>query len=108
MPLDLWFVFLVLIALPAMAVRVAPEHHRFAVFVGGKYTGLKGPGILVRMPGPGTKWLRLRVGDRVEVISTNVAKVGNFHLPVTIESRDAGTGMRIKAFRGDNIVIGAE
>lgn len=106
--MDMWFVFLVLIALPAMAVRVAPEHHRFAVFVGGKYTGLKGPGILVRMPALGTKWLRLRVGDRVDVISTNLAKVGNFHLPVTRESGDAGTGMRIKGFQGERIVIGAE
>jgi hypothetical protein len=107
-PLDLWFVFLVLIALPAMAVRVAPEHHRFAVFVGGKYKGLKGPGILIRMPAPGAKWLRLRIGDRVDVISTNLAKVGNFRLPVTVESGNAGTGMRIKAFQGESIVIGAE
>jgi regulator of protease activity HflC (stomatin/prohibitin superfamily) len=110
MPLDLWVVFLILvvIALPALAVRVAPEHHRFAVLVGGKYAGLKGPGILVRMPVPGAKWLRLRIGDRVDVISTNLAKVGNFHVPVTVESGDAGTVMRIKAFQGNSIVVGAE
>ena len=108
MLLSLWVLLLVLVALPALAVRVAPEHHRFAVFAGGKYCGLRGPGILVRMPAPGAKWLRLRIGDRVDVISTNFAKVGNLHFPVTVESGDAGTVMRIKAFQGDSIVIGAE
>jgi hypothetical protein len=106
-PLAVWFV-LPLIALVAITVRMVPDHHRFAEFVSGKYTGLKGPGILVRMPWLAAKWLRLRIGDRVEVISTNLAKVGNFHFPVTAESGDAGTVMRIKAFQGDSIVIGAE
>ena len=110
MPLDLWVVFLILvvIALPALAVRVAPEHHRFAVFVVGKYASLKGPGILVRVPAPRTKWLRLRIGDGVHVISTNLAKVGTFHFPVTVKSGDAGRVMRITAFQGDSIVIGAD
>jgi hypothetical protein len=106
MPFAVWFI-LPLIALVAITMRVAPDHHRFAEFVGGRYTGLKGPGILVRMPSPGAKWLRLRIGDRVEIISTNLAKVGNFHFPVTAESGDAGAVMRIKAFQGDRIVIGA-
>jgi regulator of protease activity HflC (stomatin/prohibitin superfamily) len=107
MPLDLWL-GLLLIVLVAIAVRVTPEHHRFAVFVGGKLTGLKGPGILIRLPAPGERWLRLRIGDRVHVISTNLAQVGSFHFPVTVESGDAGTVMRIKAFQGGSIVIGAE
>ena len=108
MPLSLCVFFLVLIALPALAVRVAPEHHRFAVFVGGKFTGLRGPGILVRMPVPSVKWLRLRIGDRVDVVSKNLAKVGDFHFPVTVQSGNAGEVMRIKAFQGGGIVIGAE
>ena len=106
--MELWILFLVLIALPALAVRVAPEHHRFAVFVGGKYAGLKGPGIMMRMPASGVRWLRLRIGDRVEVISTNLAKLGSLHFPVTVELGDAGTVMRIKAFQGASILIGAE
>ncbi|HXZ44942.1 MAG TPA: hypothetical protein VEH53_08915 [archaeon] len=108
--MDLWVVILILvmIALPALAVRVAPEHHRFAVFVGGKYAGLRGPGILMRMPGAGVKWLRLRIGDSVDVISTNLAKVGSLHFPVIVASGDAGTVMRIKAFQDNSIVIGAE
>ena len=105
---DLWLVVLVLIALPAIVVRVAPDRHRFAVFVDGKYEGLKGPGILVRLPAPGTKWVRLRIGDRVDVISKGLAKVGSFRIPVTMKSGDAGTGMRIQAFQGDSVIIGAE
>lgn len=108
LPLEVWFVLLALIALPAILVKVAPEHHRFAVFVDGKYLGLRGPGILIRMPALGAKWLRLRIGDKVDVISTNLAKVGNYHFPVTVESGDAGTAMRIKSFQRDSIVIGAE
>ncbi|HWU39513.1 MAG TPA: hypothetical protein VN203_17835 [Candidatus Acidoferrum sp.] len=106
--MELWILFLVLVALSALAVRVVPEHHRFAVFVGGRFTGLRGPGILVRMPVPAVKWLRLRIGDRVDVVSKNLAKVGDFHFPVIVESGDAGTVMRIKVFRESSIVIGAE
>ncbi len=106
--LGLWVLFLVLIALPALAVRVAPEHHRFGVFMDGKFTGLRGPGILMRMPGAGVKWLRLRMGDRVDVVSTNVAKVGNLHFPVTVQSGGAGKVMRIKGFYGGSILIGPE
>ena len=106
--MELWILFLVLVALSALAVRVVPEHHRFAVFVGGRFTGLRGPGILVRMPVPAVKWLRLRIGDRVDVVSRNLAKVGNFHFPVTVQSGDAGKVMRIKAFQEGGIVIGAD
>jgi hypothetical protein len=106
--LDLWFVLLVLAVVVAITVRVAPDRHRYAVFVGGKYTGLKGPGLLFRMPAPATRWLRLRMGDRVEIVSMNLAKIGNFHAPVAVESGDAGAVMRIKAFQGGTIVIGAE
>ena len=45
-----------MIPLPAIVVRVALEYHRFAVFAGGKYKGLKGPGIPIGLPAPGTKW----------------------------------------------------
>jgi hypothetical protein len=48
------------------------------------------------------------MGDRVEIVSMNLAKIGNFHAPVAVESGDAGAVMRIKAFQGGTIVIGAE
>ncbi len=99
-------VAVILIVVAAIALRVAPEHHRFAVFVGGEFRGLKGPGLLVRMPAPGTVWLRLRVGDRVEVISKDLAKVGGLHVPVVTASGRVATPMRIQAFQGDRIVIG--
>jgi len=105
---DLWLVLLALAVVAKITVRVAPDRHRFAVFVGGKFTGLKGPGLLFRMPVPATQWLRLRMGDGVEIVSMNLAKIGNFDIPVIVESGDAGTVMRIKAFRGDRIVVGAE
>ncbi len=51
-----------MITLPAIVVRVAPEHHRFAAFAGGKYKGLKGPGILVRLPAPGANEMAAESG----------------------------------------------
>jgi len=49
-------------ALPAIVARVAPEHHRFAAFAGGKCKGLEDPGIPIRLPAPATSEMAAESG----------------------------------------------
>ena len=51
-----------MMALPAIVARVAPEHHRFAAFAGGKYTSLEDPGIPIRLPAPATSEMAAESG----------------------------------------------
>ncbi len=93
-------VFIVLVFLVlAFKARIVPENARFAVFKLGKFMGLKGPGIVLKLHGRDTRWKSISVGDRGELLSR---KIGQFHgaqIPVEMDQEVyVGSVIRITGF----------
>lgn len=100
--------FLVLLAFMlfiAMSIRVAKEHERLAVFMLGRYFQLKGPGLVVCIPGV-QKAVRLAVGDEGRFKSDEIAEFQGYGLPVVL-SGEAGvnTPVRIRSFSGRQVHV---
>ena len=89
----------VLIALMLLSVRVAKEHERFAVFIAGRYAGLRGPGLLFHRPGSLSEWHRVAIGDTGESLGSQLGKFGQVQVPVSARADIApGSSIRIDAF----------
>lgn len=104
---------IILVALLVVAVvivtwglRIASEGERFAAFVLGRYIGLKGPGLLWKMPGQTGQWVRLRLGERGEMLGPDVARFGEHDVPVNTESPvRLGAFIRIAGFGKDSVRV---
>lgn len=102
-----------LIALMALAVvviawgiRIVSENERIAVYALGRFGGFKGPGLLWRLPGQASEWVRLRVGERGEMIGPDTARFGRHDLPVTSESDvRLGSFIRIVGFDEQSVRV---
>lgn len=99
---------LVVAMVSAFAIRFAGEYQRFAVFVLGRFAGLKGPGLILRWPGGMTTWIRLSVGDAGELISPDVGRFSGVELPVVCDARlQSGSPVRISGFSSDEVEVQA-
>lgn len=63
-------------------IHILRDDERLALFRHGRYRGLKGPGIVLRLPFSGT-FSRLRVGDTGDLVTIDLARFGNLNVPVT-------------------------
>jgi len=106
---DLVF-FIIILALGVVAViRIVPDQSRYAVFQAGSFIELKGPGILLKLPGRSQKWVRLSVGDRADMIDLRLAAINGVRIPIEAEEgKSSGVGMRISGFRDNKVLVGAE
>ena len=50
-PMSTVYIVLILIILLASAIRILPEYERGVVFTLGRFTGVKGPGLIILIPG---------------------------------------------------------
>ena len=104
---------IVLIVLMVLAVivltwglRIASEGERFAVFVFGRFDGLKGPGLLWKIPGQTGQWVRLRLGERGEMLGPDMARFGEHDIPVGFESPvRLGAFIRIVGFEKKSVRV---
>ena len=64
-----------------MMIQVVNAHERFVEVAYGRYRGLKGPGIIAKLPGSEWKLVRLRVGDRGELVSPELGRFHDADLP---------------------------
>ena len=64
-----------------MAVRIANENERFAVFALGRFVGLKGPGLVLKIPGGGSDFHRVALGAEGEIQSNELVLIGNRAMP---------------------------
>jgi hypothetical protein len=105
-PMDYHLVGLAVVAVVAVAVlsrviRVASEHERFAVIELGSFKGLRGPGILLKLS-TRAEWLRVKLGDRGELLAPGVARLGGGELPVRAEGQiSARQFVRVARFEGE-------
>lgn len=103
MAVELVVAVLVVVAL-LFTVRIAPESARFAVLAEGQFRTLKGPGILLKAPRPGVKWVRLAVGDSGRLVSTGLADFKGVQVPVEVSSEGNPSAIQISGFRGSLVI----
>jgi hypothetical protein len=84
---------------------IIPESERMALFKDETYQGLKGPGVVVLLPLPGVKSLKLRIGDRGRLISSNRARFKELVVPVSLASPTTQTDVAIKDFTESGIIV---
>lgn len=82
-------------------VRIAREHERFAVFTLGRFTGFKGPGFVLHVPGM-QMLCRIALRDEGTVEAGGVADVSGCPVPVAPDaSVSPGDRIRVVGFRPD-------
>ena len=91
-----------------LVVRLTSEKQRFAVFSEGQFQGLKGPGLLIRLPRPGVKWMLLSLDDRGALSSKTSAVFGGFELPVETAEGNGGPAVKIVSFTVSKLVVSSE
>jgi hypothetical protein len=108
---DVFFLTIVfaLVVIVVAVVRIVPDHSRYAVFQAGSFIELKGPGLLVKLPGRSQKWVRISVGDRADLIDLHLAAINGVNIPIeSEEGKASGIGMRVSGFRDDKVLVGTE
>ena len=100
--LVLWVLILILVAL---SIKIASESQRFIVYRLGRYFGLKGPGLLLIIPGV-DKCAKISVGDRGELLAQDHARIKGTDVPVKIDgSAMVGQMVRIQGFTEKDVLV---
>jgi len=89
-----------------MAVRIANENERFAVFTIGRFIGLKGPGLMLKLPGGATDFVRVALGAEGEVQSNELVLIGGRAIRYT--SKDpvrSGARVRVSGFDAGGVKV---
>lgn len=106
--MDYDLIGVLIVAVVAMVVlsrviHVASEHERFAVIELGTFKGLKGPGVLLKLD-RNAQWLRVKLGDRGELLAPGVARVGGGKLPVRADGAiSVQQFVRVTGFEGEGV-----
>ena len=83
----------------AMSFRIASDNERFAVYVLGRFAGLKGPGLVLKMPGSSAKFARITLGTEGEIQSNELASLAGNAVPYTSSAPvRAGSKIRVAGF----------
>jgi hypothetical protein len=89
-----------------LGLRIVSDGERFAVYVLGRFSGLKGPGLLWKMPGQTAQWVRLRLGERGEMLGPDMARFGEHDVPVSLESPvRLGSFIRVAGFGKESVRV---
>lgn len=77
-----------LIALVLMAsLKIVSESERFAVFVLGRFAGLRGPGLVLKVPGQPQRWQRIKIGSCGEMVGPDLVRLDDCEVPAVAEAR---------------------
>ena len=107
--LEILIFAVLLVLVVATSLKISDESERFAVFVLGRFDGLKGPGLVLKVPGPAAKWTRVRIGDRGEMVGPYFVRVGELDLPAVIEEPvSLGARVRITGFAEGAVRVAAD
>ncbi len=89
----------------ALSIRIAGENERFAVFMVGRFAGLKGPGLVLRVPGA-SGLVRIALGAEGEVQSNELVSIGSRSLPyVAGGSVRSGAKVRVSGFETARVKV---
>lgn len=83
----------------AMSFRVAKENERFAIFIFGRFAGLKGPGLVLKIPGTSSKFARIALSTEGEIQSNELALFEGNPMPYKVStSVRIGSKVRVTGF----------
>ena len=103
--MNLFSLILILIILAILAIKKVPETQRLEVYRRGESIGLRGPGIVVMIPGI-DKGERISVGDRGELVAPSVAMINGIRVRVRIDGTvRIGQPVRVKGFVADKVFV---
>ena len=102
-------VFLVAVTIILVTgLKITSESERLLIYRLGRYLGLKGPGIrfaIVAMD----KCVKIRKGDRGELLRTGWARINGAEVPVQVEgSAEIGQSIQVTGFTEDYAIVGVE
>ncbi len=87
------------------SIKISSDSERFAVVRLGRYFGIKGPGLVFKLVGT-DQFIRLKIGDRGDLIDTNLALIKGVQVPVNLESSvKIGSIVRIARFDGTSVRV---
>lgn len=86
--------------------KIAQEQERFACFTVGRFMGFKGPGLVFKFSGRESEWIRLKMGDRGELLNDDIAIFHEKAIPVISSSKIAiGSIVQITGFDLNKVKI---
>lgn len=98
-------VLLIVIFFLASGLKIVSEQERFAVFKLGRFFGFRGPGPVFRWIHV-EKWVKIKPGDRGELMDNGLAKFHDVDLPVQVDGKGSiGQIVRVKGFKGDQLWV---
>jgi hypothetical protein len=98
-----------LVAIVVAVIRIVPDQSRYAVFKEGTFIELKGPGLIVKLPGRSQKWVRLSVGDKANMIDLHLAAINGVNISIELEEGAASDArMIVYGFRDNKVLVGNE
>lgn len=103
-------VVLLIVALIALSlIRLVPENERYARLILGRFTGFKGPGLVLKLRGSGTEWKRVRLGERGTVLSSDVGRFPGGDLPIVVDGYPkVGAFVRVTGFQEKHIMVAVD
>ena len=89
-----------------MSFRIANENERFAVYALGRFAGLKGPGLVLKMPGGSTRFVRITLGDEGEIHSNELALFAGNVIPYKASAPvKVGSKVRVTGFEKATVQV---
>ena len=68
--------------------------------------GLKGPGLVLKSPGSESKWVKLSVSDRGELVAPGIGSFKDVQVPIQIEGKvKVSSAIHIIGFDADSIKV---
>jgi regulator of protease activity HflC (stomatin/prohibitin superfamily) len=99
-------IIIILIVFLSRSLRIAQDQERFACFTLGQYKELKGPGLLFKFPDSAVEWVRIRLGNKGELLSNDIARFQNKDMPIISSSNiSIGSIVQITGFENNKINI---
>jgi len=106
MPIWAIVIIIFLVFLLSSAIKIASENERFAAFSLGRFMGLKGPGLVLKSPGSESKWTKIAVGDRGELVAPEVGNFKKIQIPVQVDGQiKVGSIIRIVGFESNLVQV---
>lgn len=88
-----------------LSIRVASENERFAVFMVGRFAGLKGPGLVLKVPGA-SDLVRIALGAEGEVQSNELVSIGTRSIPYVAGGLvRSGAKVRVSGFESARVKV---
>ena len=87
-------------------INIANDDERFVVIKMGRYSGIKGPGLLFKWPGHLPIWIRIALNDKGQYLGDGFVKVNEAVFPANnTEGLHPGSPITISSFSGGNISV---